>query len=102
LNPGTRATIPNCLSGFVLANQLITESLSRSSLISDGIKIIFSPDQARSVFAKGLETDSISNPSPLIKKESSCVVADINIRLLALENVPKLSIGINVGEISNV
>ncbi|WP_419621265.1 hypothetical protein, partial [Thiolapillus sp.] len=64
--------------------------------------IIFSPDQARSVFAKGLETDSISNPSPLIKKESSCVVADINIRLLALENVPKLSIGINVGEISNV
>ncbi|WP_419618126.1 hypothetical protein, partial [Thiolapillus sp.] len=65
-------------------------------------QIIFSPDQARSVFAKGLETDSISNPSPLIKKESSCVVADINIRLLALENVPKLSIGINVGEISNV
>ena len=98
---GTNATIPKLLF-FRLENLVTTKSRSHSSLISDGSIIIFSPDHFWLEFTKGYLTASALNKRPLIKKASSCVVADISILCLDLEKEPNVFTFGLYGEISIV
>ena len=60
-------------------SSIILERVKDSSNI-EGINIIFSPDHASLWYCSGAFIASLSSPNPLIKNESSLVVADINTR----------------------
>ena len=100
LNDGTNENTPKFLFLARSETHLIIWSLVKSLDTNDGINSIRSPCFL-TLLVSGCLTLSTSTSKSLTRRSSSINVAERKIRLFALVNDWNLSIGINLGLISN-